>query len=121
MSQGILLGIANVGVVALGMSVVEHHERFALATMIFMIGLVPGMTTGALLGWIAGTLADARVWLRLAWLIVPALLVVVALGELFDLREFIVVSCIPTTVGCLLLEKGTRRRQPSVPAAHARR
>ena len=121
-ANGILLGMANAGVITLGLVLPEGQRWFALGTVIFMIALVPSVLAGAVLGWIAEVLAESHLWIRLAWLIVPAIAVVAWLGVVFEMRGYIAVSSVPTVAACLLLERSTRRRPtPPLPVAAVRR
>jgi hypothetical protein len=90
--------------------------------LVVAFGIVPAIVLGALLGWLADVTATLPVWLRRFLLIVPAVLLVAVLGTEFGLQHMILVSCIPTAVATLLLERGTRNHvAPPVPVAHVRR
>lgn len=116
---GILLGLLNCAVIGIGMA--ARGGEAGIAVWVFMFGLVPAVILGAILGWIADVMKPLAIWVRRVVLIVPALLLVIGLGDFFALHEFIVVSCIPTLVATLLLERGTRLVvAPPVPLAHAR-
>lgn len=110
---GILLGVANVLLIAAAMGIAEPGlEGGWVAT----IGMMPGVLTGAILGVIASATARAPREIRLGVLILPALSVVWMLGVLFELERYVVLACIPTLVGCILLERATRAR-PTLPDA----
>ncbi len=119
---GVALAVANVFVIAIGMAATfGPADVVGVATTVSLIGMIPGVLTGALLGWVAGELRAQARWLRLAVLLSPALLVVCALAGMFGLVEFAAVSFIPTIVATLLLERFTRARvEPAVPLARAR-
>ena len=122
LSLGVLLGVLNVLVIALGMAL--SHGRFDpnVMVMVVVFGIVPGIIVGALLGWLADVMKPLPVWLRRVVLVAPAVLVVVLLAAEFALQSFVVVSCIPTAVAVLLLERGTRKVvTPAVPVAQTRR
>jgi hypothetical protein len=122
LSLGVLLGVLNVLVIGVGMSFA--HGRFDPNVMVWVVafGIVPGVVLGALLGWLADVMKALPIWLRRFVLVVPAVLLVVALAAEFSMQGFIYVSCIPTAVAVLLLERGTRKVvTPPVPVAHARR
>lgn len=110
---GVLLGFANVLVVAFAMGLAERSlEGGWVAT----IGMMPGVLTGAILGVIASATARAPHEIRLLVLTLPALSVVWMLGVVFELERYVVLACIPTLVGCILLERATRFR-PTLPDA----
>jgi hypothetical protein len=116
---GILLAMLNTAVIGVGMAI--NGGELGIAVWVFMFGLVPAVILGALLGWLAEVMQPLSIWVRRVVLIVPAVLLVVGLGDFFALRDFIVVSCIPTAVATLMLERGTRLVVvPPVPLAHAR-
>jgi hypothetical protein len=118
---GIVCALANVVVIALGLSAIEPRERFAIVIAMFGLTFIPCGLAGAILGWVAGRTQAKRVALRRTILIVPALAIVYALGYATDLDEYIVVSCIPTIVAALVLESWTRNAEPPpVPVAVAR-
>lgn len=122
LSHGVLLGVLNVVVIGVGMAFA--HGRFDPNVMVWVIafGMVPGVVLGALLGWLADVMRALPIWLRRCVLVVPAVLLVVALAVEFSMESFIYVSCIPTAVAVLLLERSTRKVVvPAVPVAQARR
>jgi hypothetical protein len=113
---GILLGLANVFVIGVGMAAVGHEAGIAL--LVLMFGSIPAIVVGALLGWIADAMKAMPVWARRLVLIVPAVLLVIVLGTELWMKDFIFVSCIPTTVATFILERATRLTQrPPVPPA----
>lgn len=116
---GITLGISNVFVIALGIgAMLGRHDMGGVALWIVMVGIIPAMIAGAFLGWLAGGMSSHPRWLRLLVLTVPAVLVVFSLAAEFGMLEFALVSCIPTLVATLLLERGTREnRSPPLPIA----
>jgi len=117
---GIMLGALNVIVIAIGMAGIGGESGIAMWVVTF--GILPGLVLGALLGWLAETMKPLPIWVRRFVLIVPAVLLVVLLAAEFSLQSFIALSCIPTAVATLLLERGTRQvAPPPVPVAHARR
>ena len=119
-SDGMVLGVANAAVIAVGMSALDPHYRLQMATVVFLFGSLPAILTGAALGRLADYLAHAPIWMRRLWLIVPAWGVVTVLGVGVGMAELIAVACIPTTAAALLLEKRTRARSVA-PVAVVRR
>jgi hypothetical protein len=118
--RGMLLGIANCVVIAVGMAAPEHTDGLGLGMIVFLVGVLPAIFAGCLLGWLAGKWASQPVRSRRLRLLIPAWLVVVALAIMTGLVNFILVSWIPTTVAVLLLERATRRPPaPPVPVARA--
>jgi hypothetical protein len=113
---GIMLGALNVFVIGIGMAAVGREPGIAL--WVVMFGIVPGLVLGALLGWLADVMKPLPIWLRRVVLLVPAVLLVVVLATELTMESFIVLSCIPTAVATLLLERGTRLVVvPPVPVA----
>lgn len=113
---GIMLGALNVIVIAIGMAGVAGQARFA--EWVIMFAIMPGVVVGALLGWLADVMKPMPTWARRSVLLVPAVLLVVVLAGEFRLEQFILLSCIPTAVAALLLERGTRlAAEPPVPTA----
>lgn len=119
---GVLLGALNVLVIAIGMAVsVGHSDTVGVAFFVSIVGILPGVVTGACLGALAGAMKAQPRWLRVPTLLVPALALVAALAITFSLISFAAVSAIPTSVAVLILERWTRERaEPVVPPARAR-
>ena len=117
---GILLAMSNVLVIGIGMQAGGRERDIVVLVLIF--GSVPSILVGALLGWLADVMKPLPVWARQFVLIVPAVLLVIVLGAAFGMQRFIFVSCIPTAVATLVLERATRLAQtPPLPPAQARR
>ncbi|MBL9015864.1 MAG: hypothetical protein JNL83_16885 [Myxococcales bacterium] len=124
--KGALLGIVNVLVIAIGIAMFVpdplFRERYPnVAQLVFAYGSVPGLFGGACLGVLASALDRSALVLRLAVLTLPALGLVYALASAFDMTSFALVSCIPTIVAALILERWTRRPAdpPPVPVARS--
>jgi hypothetical protein len=118
--KGSLLGALNAFVIAIGMAGVEGEANIAVLVLIF--GGLPAVVAGALLGALASVMDDAPVPLRIGVLTVPALGVVFGLAHEFRMQELAMVSCIPTVVAGLMLERWTRKIEaPPVPVARATR
>jgi hypothetical protein len=119
---GVLLAAANVVVIGLGLGfTAPAGHPLGIAFFVCMIGIVPAVVLGALLGWLADVTAPLPVWLRTLVLALPAIALVVLLGAYFSMHDFIVVASIPTFVAVLLLERATRQvTPPPLPVAHAR-
>ncbi len=117
--KGTLLGALNVFVISLGIAGVEGQPNIAMLVIIF--GGLPGVVAGTLLGALAHVMDDAPVPLRIGVLSVPALGVVFGLAHEFRMQDLAMVSCIPTVVAALILERWTRKVEaPLVPVARAR-
>ena len=114
--KGTVLATLNVLVIAIGLASFEGEANIAMLVIVF--GVVPGLLAGAGLGALASILATSPPVIRIGVLTVPALGVVFALAREFGLQEAALVSCIPTIVAALLLEKWTRHVEaPPVPVA----
>ncbi len=114
--RGIVLGAANVLVVATGMGVMAHDSE--VTTLVVTLGGMPGMIAGAVLGWLAQCIATRPPRLRVTLLAIPAVGVVVALAAAFGMDASVPVACIPTIAAVLILERWTRRVPPApVPVA----
>lgn len=117
--KGFVLGAANVLVIALGIALMDGVPEAGV--LVVMIGMIPGVLAGLVLGAIAGHMERSNVVARMAALIVPAVGVVVFLGTELGVEELIVVASIPSVVAALLLERWTRRVEvPPVPIAQLR-
>ena len=115
---GIVLGLLDVFVIATGMA--DVYDEAAVAAVVVMLGLVPGVGLGALLGWLAEVIGPLPVPLRRFVLIVPALLLVILLGGELSLQRFVMLASIPTVVAALVLERATRFvAAPVLPVARA--
>jgi hypothetical protein len=117
--NGALLGSANALFIAIAMSCYTR-DAAGMAVFVFLIGMVPALFTGMVLGAIAGVTPRRNVWLRRALIAIPALALVAALGLFFNVRQMILPAAIPTIVCTLILERSTRYVAP-VPVAAALR
>lgn len=118
---GGLLGIANDVVCGIGIAFTErggHHVADTFRTVV-MFGFIPAICCGIVLGMVANAAAKLAVVLRLVLLGVPAVGVVATLASMFGLPQFFWLSCIPTGVGVMILERISRARA-AVPVAIAR-
>jgi len=114
--KGTLLGLVNVFVIAIGMAGFESQPNIAMLVIVF--GGLPGVVAGALLGALASVISGSPRVIRVAVLTAPALCVVFALAGEFGMQDLAVVSCIPTVVAALILERWTRLVEaPPVPVA----
>ena len=105
--KGTLLGAANVFVVSLGFAVMEFRdtsEAVQVFWLVAIIGMLPGMGTGLVLGVLAGRLENGR----LPILVTLALAMVVLLGTFFTYSWLYgkTVPEIPNTIPAALLPKG---------------
>jgi hypothetical protein len=102
---GALLGLANLVFIAFGL----HATYVDVSTsMVFTIGLIPALLTGAAVGLVAGGTREAPPTQRRIAIAAPALAVVALLGSAFALERFILLACIPTLVAAFALEQATR-------------
>jgi len=117
--KGIILAIANVLVIAISMSVVAHDA--AVLVLVVMFGIVPALVVGGLLGLFAGEYATrSRHW-RTVLLSLPAFGLVVLLAAFFGFDTEIPITCVPTFLATLVLERWTRQVVPApVPVATVR-
>lgn len=131
---GMMLALATLIVVAIGMNGVERHEvdgrhhhgsemcfhghpHHAGGFAVFILGLVPALVTGIVVGRIAHRCRDWPVWSRLLVVVPLPLAVVVGLGGISGLYDYVLPALIPTFVAALWLERGTR--DATLPAARA--
>lgn len=115
--KGLFLGLVNVVVIAVGLTLGEDNAGVFLLVMMF--GAVPGMVLGLVLGLFAGTYAKLSVWLRLGAMIAPSLGLVYMLADEFAMRDYIMLAMIPTAVSASILERWTRWREaPPLPVVH---
>jgi hypothetical protein len=106
---GAILGICNAFVIAIGLAAkLDSSNWLDMTVVIFVVGLVPSMVVGFVLGAIAGRTSEQRRWVRLVVLTVPALATVWGLSCMFDLSPYFTRAAIPTLVATLLLERFTR-------------
>ena len=106
--SGVALGACNVAFIAVAMMVSDPAID---PRNVFGVGLLPGMATGALVGWIAAATGHVSPrWARALVLAIPSLLCVVLLAQEFHLLRFVPHASIPTLVCVLLLERHTRAR-----------
>jgi len=115
-TRGILLGAANVLVIAIGLGITAGND--AVTMLVVMLGGIPGLIAGGVLGWLARRIETRPPFLRATLLTVPAVGVVFFLAAEFGMDASVPVACIPTTVAALILERWTRRVTPApVPIA----
>ena len=126
--KGALLGAINVVVIAIAMAAFEaspeeaaHRLDAGTALLVIMFGGLPGIVGGLMLGALAYALERSAIALRIAVLTLPALGLVFLLAREFQMMHLALVSCIPTAVAALILERWTRKPAdpPPVPVARA--
>jgi hypothetical protein len=115
--KGVTLGVINVLVVGIVLSI-DYHED-AMIPLVAVFGGVPGIAAGAALGGIAQLVATRPWQWRLPLLAIPAVGVVFALGGILEVTEAIPLASIPTMLAALALERWTRRapEPPPIPVA----
>ena len=102
---GAFLGFCNVLFIALGL---EARDPSLPAHYVITFGLIPGMSTGAMCGWIADATRQFSPWVRRGVLAIAPLGMVCSLAGVFELGEHIYVASIPTLVAVMVLERWTR-------------
>lgn len=125
--KGALLGIVNVLVIGVGIAAFDvdpdsgRHFEAGLVVLVIIYGGLPGLFGGAALGLLADLLNHLPRVVRMLILTLPALGLVYGLARMFHLLELAPVSCIPTVVAALILERWTRRPAdpPPVPVARS--
>jgi len=115
--KGLLLGTINVVVIAIGLAGLEHT---GIAGLVIIFGGLPGAIGGALLGAIAQLIDDAKVPIRIGVLALPAFGLVFLLATQFGMENAAWISCIPTLVAALILERWTRKQPEPEPVPVAR-
>jgi hypothetical protein len=114
--KGTILGVVNVFVIAIGVAALEHEA--GLMSLVVMLGGLPGLLAGGIIGGAAQAMSRLSPTPRIALLALPAVGVVFGLAHEFAVPELATVSCIPTLVGVLILERWTRVvSAPPVPVA----
>lgn len=117
--KGILLALANVLVIGIGISAVEHEA--GLLMLVALFGTIPALVLGGLLGAFAGQYATGSRHWRTALLSLPAFGLVVLLASFFSFNAAIPIACVPTFIAALVLERWTRQVVPApVPPATVR-
>jgi hypothetical protein len=112
---GMLLGLANTIVIAVGLSYAVPSRDMAPAVIMF--GFIPAMLLGSLSGAIAGLTAKHPRWVRLL-LIAP-----IPMGFVYVMAKGLILGAsvygalIPTAVAVLVLERSTRVEKILVPRA----
>jgi hypothetical protein len=109
-APGILLGLVNTIVIAIGLAVAVPSR--SLGASIVMFGFIPGMLIGAFIGGIAGLIAKHPPWVRIVLLTPIPVAFVVVMANMLQLGTAGNLTAIPTLVAVLLLESWSR-----IPAA----
>lgn len=111
--KGALLGAVNVVVVALGLAGLENEKDVFILVILF--GMAPGVIAGGFLGTIARAVRAWPVSRRLTLLVPLPVIVVFVLAGMFGMDAAAPISCIPTCVAALILERWTRALAPPPP------
>ena len=115
-----VVGIVNVLVVAFCIAVMEGGREIPqMMIFIFMFGCIPGTACGGVLGHVAEKSTNVPRWILLGTMILFSCVTVACLGAFFDVKNLILVSCIPTVAACSVLERWTRPAPPPIPVARA--
>ena len=115
--KGLLLGTINVVVIAIGLA---GLEQTGISGLVIIFGGLPGAIGGALLGAIGQLIDDAKVPIRIGVLALPAFGLVFLLATQFGMENAAWISCIPTLVAALILERWTRKQPEPEPVPVAR-
>ena len=103
-----LVAFANTVVCAILIASEQHHPSAGFALMVVVMGFLPAMITGAIVGHLAQALGHVNriaVGLGMAML---AVLAVSSIADMFSAGEFVVMASVPTIVACIVLERWTR-------------
>lgn len=130
--RGLLLGVANIAVIALGITMwPQYQPRGVLfhqsGAELFLTLLIPGSLAAVPVGIGLGAIADVTglwpIWIRRLALGAPAVVIVVLCGSAARFEAFNALACIPTVAAVLLLERWTRagRDAPVARATNLRR
>jgi peptidoglycan/LPS O-acetylase OafA/YrhL len=107
-ARGAFLGAVNVVVIALGIAVTQHHHGADAFATLMILGMLPGVIAGALIGGLARRNASYSPAARLLSFLLPACGLVMFLGVAVEMGENVVVACIPTVAAAIALERATR-------------
>jgi len=108
-AKGILIALANTFVVALFIALgIAGGDAFEATMIITMMGFIPAVLIGALLGHYGETMQTTNRNVMLISMIAISCAAVAFLGTIFDLPNLILVSCVPTAAACSMLERWTR-------------
>jgi hypothetical protein len=115
--DGILLGLGNTCVVAVGLALSMHEPVAQVVPAVLMIGFIPAAIIGMITGWLAGAVTNRARWTRLLVIAPLPLGFVLLAGAICDIPSYANGACIPTMVCVLMLERSTRSSQDTVPRA----
>ena len=119
-AYGGMLGFFNTLFISVGVgSYAGGESSLGIGIIVFMFGIAPALVTGMVLGALAAATDRKPVAARCAFLVLPAVAVLLGMAELFGLAHMFLLSVIPTIVCALVLERRTRYVAP-VPAATVR-
>lgn len=107
-ARGAFLGAVNVVVISLGIAVTEHHHGADAFATLMVLGMLPGVIAGALIGGLARRNASYSPAARLVSFLLPACGLVMFLGMTVEMGEYVIVACIPTLAAAIALERATR-------------
>ena len=118
-AKGILVALANTVLIALFIALnIAEGDTFEATMIISMMGFIPAVLIGAMLGHYGETSQTSNRRVMLICMIAIGCAAVAFLGTIFDLPELILVSCVPTAAACSILERWTRsKRDEEVPIA----
>lgn len=107
--KGAALALANTVVigVALCLAFPDANPWFKPLVMAVLMGCIPAVVTGVLLGMVADAL-QLRPLLRVPVLAAPAIGMVAVIGRSYGFTEYILPACIPTVAAAVALERWTR-------------
>jgi hypothetical protein len=108
--KGVVLALASLVATGLALGLVDPgHGRFEMLLIVLMVAWAPGIVAGMVLGAIAHASAGRSIRVRQLTLVIGALAGVVLITHSFGQLDLAPVSCIPTALAALVLERWTRR------------
>ena len=110
MLKGLVVGFCNCLVIAICFGAIGPGSGADTVFVVMVLGFLPAVMTGSLIGHLAERLQHVNRHLLLAIMIAVACLAVGALGNMFKMQDLVVVSCIPTAAACSVLERWTRAK-----------
>jgi hypothetical protein len=116
--KGCAVGFVNVVVIAFAMAMfVEGAPTLDVFVTVNIIGFLPGVLCGAIVGHLAAQAQRIDRRVVLVVMIAAACGVVAMLGNMFGMTDLVPYACIPTAASCAVLERWTRKQVDPIPLA----
>ena len=115
-ARGVVIGSCNAIFIAIAMGLQEGRD---VAVIVLLLGIVPALVIGYLLGIVAGALHAQTVIVRCAVIVLVPVGLLLALAGALGVTDMFVPALIPTAVCGLVLERATRY-VAELPPARAR-